>query len=258
MRYLTAALLAGAACLSAPIAASAAPAKKDAKAEEKWSVDALKIAGQVQSLWANAMRLSRRENGIPSKEDMEAANDAIRNIFIVNAHMREEILSSIFVRAYVMRPDRQTASDMTAWLIKNTADMTIEYLQNIGVLGTVVDGQVHEATADLTVGQRIRFGAVWFQVVQQMEGRYESMGEVPKDKRADYQGKIHSLAMSGRLIDKSVKFVWEGEYLVAMARNKEGVLAKFGYIKDNPEMKEAVIRFAVPLDGNVHGVVNAQ
>ncbi|MBA4050405.1 MAG: amidohydrolase, partial [Erythrobacter sp.] len=41
MRYLAAALLAGAACLSAPLAA--AP-KKDAKAEEKWSVDAPKGA----------------------------------------------------------------------------------------------------------------------------------------------------------------------------------------------------------------------
>lgn len=43
MRYLAAALLAGAACLSAPHAASAAP-KKDAKPEEKWSVDAPKGA----------------------------------------------------------------------------------------------------------------------------------------------------------------------------------------------------------------------
>ncbi len=43
MRYLAAALLAGAACLSTPLAASAAP-KKDAKAEEKWSVDAPKGA----------------------------------------------------------------------------------------------------------------------------------------------------------------------------------------------------------------------
>ncbi|WP_073973109.1 amidohydrolase family protein [Erythrobacter donghaensis] len=43
MRYLAAALLAGAACLSAPVAASAAP-KKDAKAEEKWNVEAPKGA----------------------------------------------------------------------------------------------------------------------------------------------------------------------------------------------------------------------
>ncbi len=42
MRYLTAALLAGAACLSAPLAA--APKGKDAKAEEKWSVEAPKGA----------------------------------------------------------------------------------------------------------------------------------------------------------------------------------------------------------------------
>lgn len=42
MRHLAAALLAGAACFSAPLAA--APAKKDAKADEKWSVEAPKGA----------------------------------------------------------------------------------------------------------------------------------------------------------------------------------------------------------------------
>lgn len=42
MRILTAALLAGAACIATPLAA--APAKKDAKAEDKWSVEAPKGA----------------------------------------------------------------------------------------------------------------------------------------------------------------------------------------------------------------------
>ena len=42
MRYLAATLLAGAAVIATPLAA--APAKKDAKAEEKWSVEAPKGA----------------------------------------------------------------------------------------------------------------------------------------------------------------------------------------------------------------------
>jgi imidazolonepropionase-like amidohydrolase/Tol biopolymer transport system component len=47
MRHLAAALLAGAACLAIPVAASAAP-KKDAKADENWSVEAPKGAAIKQ------------------------------------------------------------------------------------------------------------------------------------------------------------------------------------------------------------------